>query len=701
VQFTAQGTFSDGTKRDLTNLVTWTATAPVATISSGGLAKTYTQGSSVITAAFNTPGGLISGTATLTVTAPTLVSISVQPAATTVVVGNTVQFTAQGTFGDGTTRDLTNLVTWTATAPVATISPGGLAKTYTQGSSVITAAFNTPGGLISGTATLTVTAAPTLVSISVQPAVTTVTAGHTVQFTAQGTFSDGTTQDLTNLVTWTATAPVATIAPGGLAKTYIKGSADITAAFNTPGGLISGTATLTVTAQALVSIVVLNASNPVPIGSSVTTKIARGTSHRFSAWGIYSDGSQNIVKAVWSVTPNPNSIASINGGRAIGLSPGTVTIIATDPATSISGSATLIVTAANPTRIVVSPVAQTIAPLTWLLFAAVGEFNDNTTQNVTEDVTWSSTAPAVATIHNFGGSNIFATGVAAGSTMIQASLGGFQGNDPLTVSSASLISIAFTPEPAGLLIGSNVGFRAVGTFSDGTQQQINLGSAWSITPKDGSIAKITGLGYSGVSVAGIASGSAMLEVQLGVVSKTAVLSVQSVSSVAIAPNPVTIAQGTSRRFTATATLADGTTQDVTSSVTWVSTTPTIATITNAGWVTGLAPGTTTIGAEIGGQFATAPLTVTSAIMASLAITPTAPADVALGGTQQYKATGRFSDLTTQDLTNQVTWSSSDPGVAVVDGFGTASITGPGTATVKASGSINGSAATDQKVLTMH
>jgi hypothetical protein len=307
----------------------------------------------------------------------------------------------------------------------------------------------------------------------------------------------------------------------------------------------------------------------------------------------------------------------------------------------------------------------------------------------------------VATISNFGGTNVFATGVAAGSTMIQASLGGFQGTAPLTVSSASLISIAFTPEPAGLLIGSFVGFRAVGTFSDGTKQQINLGSAWSITPNDGSIATIALVDYNGARVAGVAAGSAMLEVQLGGVSKTAVLSVQSVSSVAIAPNPVTIAQGTSRQFTATATLADGTTQDVTGSVTWVSATPTVAAITYAGWVTGLAPGATTIGAEIGGQFATAQLTVTSATMASLAITPTAPSDVALGGTQQYKATGRFSDLTTQDLTNQVTWSSSDPGVAVVDGFGTASITGPGTATVKASGNINGSAATDQKVLTMH
>ena len=256
---------------------------------------------------------------------------------------------------------------------------------------------------------------PFLASISVQSAVTTVAAGNTVQFTAQGTFNDGTMRDLTNLVTWTAMAPVATIAPGGLAKTYIKGSTNITAAFNTPGGLISGTATLTVTAPALVSIVVTDSSVLVSGGKSVTATIAKGTTHRFSAYGIYSDGSENLLKAVWGVTPNPNSIASIDsGGVATGLGAGTVTINATDSATSISGSATLIVTATTLTHIVVSPVAQTIAPLTWLPLKALGEFSDNTTQDLTEQAKWSSTAPAVATIATLG-PNVYATGVAAGS----------------------------------------------------------------------------------------------------------------------------------------------------------------------------------------------------------------------------------------------------------------------------------------------
>ena len=298
-------------------------------------------------------------------------------------------------------------------------------------------------------------------------------------------------------------------------------------------------------------------SPPVP----PTFKIAKGTSLRILAYGIYSDGSERILNAVWSVSPNPNSIASIiSNGLAIGLSAGTVTVNATDSATSISGSATLIVTDATLTGIVVSPVGQTIAPFTQLFFTALGEFSDGTTQTVTQDVNWSSTAPAVATVHVTGYPGL-ATGVAAGSTMIQASLGGsVTGTAPLTVSSASLISIAFNPESAGLPIGSSLSVQAIGTFSDGTQQQLHLGPAWSITPNNGSIATIAIVDHNGARVAGVAAGSAMLKVQVGAVSQTAVLTVQSVTSLAITPNPVTIAQGTSRQFKATATLADGTTR---------------------------------------------------------------------------------------------------------------------------------------------
>ena len=94
------------------------------------------------------------------------------------------------------------------------------------------------------------------------------------------------------------------------------------------------------------------------------------------------------------------------------------------------------------------------------------------------------------------------------------------------------------------------------------------------------------------------------------------------------------------------------------------------------------------------------MTVTGATLTTLAITPTAAQNIALGTSEQYTATGTFSDSSTQDLSNQVTWTSSSPPVAVVNGLGLATSTGLGTTTVKAAGNINGNAATSQVDLTV-
>ena len=86
---------------------------------------------------------------------------------------------------------------------VATISnaagSNGLATSVSAGSTTITAA----SGSISGSTTLTVTPA-TLVSIEVTPANPSIAKGTSKQFTATGTYSDNTTQNLTTAVTWSS-----------------------------------------------------------------------------------------------------------------------------------------------------------------------------------------------------------------------------------------------------------------------------------------------------------------------------------------------------------------------------------------------------------------------------------------------------------------------------------------------------------------
>src|SRR5208337_648165 len=210
-----------------------------------GLATAVAVGSTTIQAA----SGSINGSTGLTVTAPVLVSIAVTPVNPSIAAGKQQQFTAAGTYSDGSHQDLTSSATWTSSAPaVATISGSGLATAVAVGSTTIQAA----SGSINGSTGLTVTA-PVLVSIAVTPVNPSIAAGKQQQFTAAGTYSDGSHQDLTSSATWTSSAPaVATISGSGLATAVAVGSTTIQAA----SGSINGSTGLTVTAPVLVSIAV-------------------------------------------------------------------------------------------------------------------------------------------------------------------------------------------------------------------------------------------------------------------------------------------------------------------------------------------------------------------------------------------------------------------------------------------------------------
>jgi uncharacterized protein YjdB len=88
------------------------------------------------------------------------------------------------------------------------------------------------------------TVQPALVSIAITPANPSIKVGATQQFTATGTYSDSSTQDITVSVAWTSSKPaVATISAVGLATAVAKGKTTIKAKL----GGITSTTTLTVT----------------------------------------------------------------------------------------------------------------------------------------------------------------------------------------------------------------------------------------------------------------------------------------------------------------------------------------------------------------------------------------------------------------------------------------------------------------------
>ena len=214
----------------------------------------------------NEAGAVTSVSAVLTVTAAALQSIALTPASPSITKGKTQQFTATGTYTDSSTQDITTAVTWaSASAAVATIGTGtGLAIAAGIGSSPITA---TQGAIVSLPDTLTVTAA-TLQSIAVTPASPSIIKGTTQQFTATGTYSDNTTQNITSSVVWASgTAAVATIGAGtGLATAVTTGTSQITA---TLGVVVSPADLLTVINSTPVATSLVCSSAAPPYDSSI------------------------------------------------------------------------------------------------------------------------------------------------------------------------------------------------------------------------------------------------------------------------------------------------------------------------------------------------------------------------------------------------------------------------------------------------
>src|SRR5208282_2242969 len=181
---------------------------PISVAFIGGFNSSFStdNGSSIIEGSLTISAGIVTAENIIIKPLPTLASITVTPANPTITTGNTQQFTATGIFSDNSTQNLTTSVTWSSSNQVvATISNAagfnGQAIAVAAGTAMITAM----SGSITGSTTLTVNPVPvTLQSIAVTPANPSITLGNTEQFTATGTYSDGTTPNITSSVTWSS-----------------------------------------------------------------------------------------------------------------------------------------------------------------------------------------------------------------------------------------------------------------------------------------------------------------------------------------------------------------------------------------------------------------------------------------------------------------------------------------------------------------
>ena len=519
----AEATLSSGSTVAVTAEVQWSSSAPaVASVGNdadtAGVVTGLSEGQAVITA--RDPATGLEAIRSITVSPKVLERIQVSPETAEVSAGEFVFFAALGIFSDGSQENLTRRMQWESSNPGVAradtdIVLRGRVVALAEGTANISVTDEETGltsDASGGSAVITVGAAQ-LRTIQIEPrSMASTPAGRTFQFSAIGNFSDGTTQDLTNSVQWSAApAAVATVDSAGLASGLVEGTATISA-FEPQTGVASGmlSAELTVTEAVLEQVRI----------EPQTIVLAFDQVRQVDAIGSFSDGSTSSVRdrVVWS-SSNTQVFGAGPTGILRGVAAGTATVAVDDVATNLRATASVRV---EPLRLIsldFVPARVTLPPGGEVAYALEASFNNATVENRTATATITNTNTGVAE-RGFGGNRqdrIFA---------LQAGSATLSSTDPTTqigaqmnvvVSSTITLNSLSVSAPSPIVpIGVSEQLRALGTYSNGEVYDLTHAVTWSLSRPG--FATISNQPTSAGIITGVVTGSVSVSVTRGVVS---------------------------------------------------------------------------------------------------------------------------------------------------------------------------------------
>lgn len=338
----------------------------------------------------------------------------------------------------------------------------------------------------------------------------------------------------------------------------------------------------------------------------------------------------------------------------------TVTLTVNDGA--LTANDTFDIAVINVTSLSVQPSSLSLAVSATSQLSATASYSDSSTQIVTTSggASWSSSNSAAATVDNAGSKGLV-TAVAAGSTNVSATYKGVTSNNSVvTVISATSVTVSVGAVSGG--VGSQRLISATAQNSSASFDVTNT-AAWSSS--NSSVASVS----NGV-ITFNSAGSAVVTVTYAGLSATVNVTVQNKSlvSIALTGGESGVSVNGTRDLVATATYSDSSTENVTNSVTWSSTNTSVITVSNTlpnvGRITGIAAGSSTITATIGPTSGSQLVNVNSVTLSSIAVSPY-DALVTSNGSYSLRAIATYSDASTSDVTDLVTWASSNSAAATI------------------------------------
>ena len=632
--------------QDISTQVNWASSDDkVLTVDSNGVITTHAVGSATVTAEFN---GYVSNEVKVTVTSASLISIGVSTNNNLIHEGSSSSVTAIGYFSDGAQMDLTSQVSWSSSDQhVLDVASLGRVIGHNEGSALLFATLN---NVTSNHLSFTVKKVK-LENITIYLSDNKVSAGTSVKATATGMYSDGSTADLTSDVVWSSSdSSVANIAKSGEIVANKSGLSTIKAFF---AGVNSNSLVFIVSSATLTNISIHVPDSNIPVGLKISAV----------ATGFYSDGTeQDLSSQVFWGSSNDGVVNIDSGGVISGNKVGTTNI------TASFGSITshvLVFSVRDATlkSIAINVDDNSIPVGTKINVTAKGYYSDDTTEDLTAQVKWSSSDDSVASVDKNG----VVTGNKEGQTNLVASLNGLDSNDlPVIVSAAKLQDLVINLDSASIASGASTNATATGYYSDGTQQDLTKVVAWTSTDNQvaniDSIGEIKSLKVGSVSIYATYAGKTSTHLSLNITD--AVL-----KNIVVNLNDNNVASGLSAYATAEGYYSDGTQNNITNQVDWTSSDNSIANIGNNGEVSAIKAGVVTIKASLNGVLSNeVSFTVASAKLKSIDVTLSAN-NIPDGTEVQAIAMGNYTNGDRTDITKQVNWSSTDGSIANISSNG--------------------------------
>jgi len=392
-----------------------------------------------------------------------------------------------------------------------------------------------------------------------------------------------------------------------------------------------------------------NSLSSVTVSASVDT-LAAGAVLKLTAMKNMTNGSTSIADGTVTWATSDSSLATVaSDGTVTSLKPGKVTVTASTA--GVVGSMDLTVTDAVLESLSFPAGLDEPLPLgVTRSLSVLGKYSDGSEKTLATGVRW-STANANARVDGDG----LLTGVALGAVDVLAKVGNVTKTFSLTVSPAALRSIELSRLDGAtnaVVAGRTLQLKAVGSYSDGSTQDVGSTVVWSalstdsLTVGSGGLVTTRAPGSGRISVLDSRSGvSANLTVQVG----DAVL-----DSLELGPVAPSMAEGLNKQLMLTGVYSDGSRSTALAGVNWSSSDLAKVNVASNGLASGLAQGSATVSASVGTISGQLTVTVTAPVATTLSLSGVVDT-VANGASVALNAVVTLTNNVIQMLASAVNW----------------------------------------------